>query len=302
MVASWRGAGSLRRCLTGGHDRAILLLSGGALKSRRRDAGKSLLILVFYAFARELGPLKRRMKSRRAISDPHVRGFHGRIGSTEIVAVATGIGFARSQVAARRAFDLFPAAEIVLGTGVVGALSSGLGAGDLIMADRILTTHATDGAGAARLVAIIDDATLSELGRYLRAAGISYSRGALLTSHRVLGNSADKRAAGDLTGAIAVDMETAALASEAHVRGLRFAVVRAVMDSVDDMVVGAEMADEEGNVRPAAAAKFLIQNPGIAVRIPRMMQSLSRATRSLAAALEAIATRGASGSVRSSRR
>ena len=104
--------------------------------------------------------------------------------------------------------------------------------------------------GAIEQIAAIDDAMLSELGGDLRTAGISYSTGALLTSHRVLGTGADKRAMEQNTGAIAVDMETAALALEARARGVRFAVMRAVMDSVDDEIVGAEMADENGKVRP----------------------------------------------------
>ncbi|MGH7249192.1 MAG: hypothetical protein ACREH9_13915, partial [Pseudomonadota bacterium] len=139
--------------MTGEHYRAILLLSAGSLKGH--GATQDIrLILVFYAFARELAPLKRRTKSCRTIGDPHLRGFRAQIGATEIAAVATGIGFARTQIAARRAFDLFPDPEIVLGAGVVGALSSGLRAGDLVLADRILSSHA--GAAAAEHVAIID--------------------------------------------------------------------------------------------------------------------------------------------------
>ena len=245
------------------------------------------MTLLFYAFARELAPLKRRLKSRRAIDDTSLRGFRAHLGATEIIGVATGIGYARTQIAARRAFDLFPDADLVLGTGVAGALSSGLSAGDLIVPDRILSSRAED--DAAEQVAAIDDAVLSELGRCLRAAGISYSTGALLTSHRVLGTSADKRAMKENAGAIAVDMETAALALEARARGVRFAVVRAVMDTVDDEVVGAEMADENGAVRPLHAASFLLRNPRVVARLPRMMQSLSRATHALAVALEAIA-------------
>ncbi|MHB8382434.1 MAG: phosphorylase family protein [Candidatus Binataceae bacterium] len=249
------------------------------------------MILIFYAFARELAPLKRRLKSRRAINDTLLRGFRAELGDREIVAVATGIGFARTEIAARRAFDLFPDAEIVLGAGVAGALSSGLRPGDLVLADRILASRGEPGGEAGEHVATIDEATLSELGRYLRAAGIGYSTGAILTSHRVLGTGAEKRAAKKSTGAIAVDMETAALAIEARARGLRFAIVRAVMDSVDDEVVGAEMADENGEVRAFAATNFLLRNPGVIMRLPRMMQSLGRATRTLAAALEAIVTR-----------
>lgn len=287
MLANRNWGGKARRYLTGGHDRAILLLSGGPLKSRRQDAGTSPLILLFYAFARELAPFKRHLKSRRALGDRHLRGFRAQLGATEIIGVATGIGFARAETAARRAFEIFPDAELVLGTGVAGALSSGLGAGDLIVPDRILSSRET---GVAEQVAAIDNAILSELGRYLRGAGISYSTGALLTSHRVLGSSADKRTMMQRTGAIAVDMESAALALEARARGVRFAVVRAVMDSVEDEIVGAEMADENGDVRPFHAASFLLRNPRVVMRLPGMMQSLSRATHALAAALEAIAT------------
>ncbi|MGC1678720.1 MAG: hypothetical protein WA740_14425 [Candidatus Binataceae bacterium] len=254
------------------------------------------MIILFYAFARELAPLRRRLKSRRTIGDPHLRGFRAQLGATEIIGVATGIGFARTEIAARRAFDLFPNAQLVLGTGVAGALSSGLSAGDLIVPDRILSSREN---GAIEQIAAIDEAMLSELGGDLRTAGISYSTGALLTSHRVLGTGADKRAMEQNTGAIAVDMETAALALEARARGVRFAVVRAVMDSVDDEIVGAEMADENGKVRPLQAANFLLRNPRVITRIPRMMQSLNCATRALAAALEAIATHN--GGVRDTR-
>jgi nucleoside phosphorylase len=256
--------------------------------------GTAVLILLFYAFAREIAPLARRIKPRRAIDDPFLRGFRAQLGATEIVAIATGMGFARAQRAARRALDLFPAAEIVIGTGVAGALSSGLGEGDLILADRIVATRG----GASDHIATIDSATLDELGGYLRLAGIGYSTGAILTSHRVLGTGAEKRAANQVTGAIAVDMETAALAIEARERGLRFAALRAVMDTVDDDVVGAEMADENGAVRPLTAANFLMRNPSVMIRLPRMMRSLGRATRSIAAALEAIASRGAAPATR----
>jgi adenosylhomocysteine nucleosidase len=288
MLADWTRKGKTRRYSANAHDRAILLLSGGPLKSRRHDTGTSPLILLFYAFARELAPFKRRLESRRAIGDAHLRGFRAQLGATEIVGVTTGIGFARTEIAARHAFDLFPDAEFVLGTGVAGALSSGLDAGDLIVPDQILSSRA-EGSNAEQ-VAAIDEAILRELGRCLRAEGISYSTGALLTSHRVLGTGADKRAIQQESGAIAVDMETAALALEARARSVRFAVVRAVMDSVDDEVVGAEMADESGNIRPLRAANFLLRNPGVVTHLPRMMQSLNHATRSLAAALEAIVT------------
>jgi len=87
-------------------------------------------------------------------------------------------------------------------------------------------------------------------------------------------------------------METAALAAEADVRGLPFVAIRAVLDEVDDEVVGAAMADQDGNVKPLAATSYLLRNPATMLKLPRMMRNLSRATASIADALTAIAHEG----------
>jgi hypothetical protein len=65
-----------------------------------------------------------------------------------------------------------------------------------------------------------------------------------------------------------------------------------VLDEVDDEVVGAEMVDKEGNVKPLAATAFLVRNPGTVLKLPRMMRNLARATTAIADALEAIAHEG----------
>ena len=183
-----------------------------------------------------------------------------------------------------------PGAELAIGTGVVGALSSGLKPGDLVLSDRIMMIDA-DGRVDERLAAV-SDAHARAAGRSLTMAGIDYSTGAILTSHRVLATGAEKRRAKESSGAIAVDMETAAIAAEAAARGIPFIAIRAVLDEVDDDVVGAEMADKDGKVRPMAATSYLIRNPATMLKIPRMMRNLSRATAAIADALTAIAHEG----------
>jgi adenosylhomocysteine nucleosidase len=248
------------------------------------------LIIVFYAFAREIAPFRRRLRNRARLALDGLHGFRAEIGGRDFAVIGHGIGHRRAAEAARRAFDLMPGAELVIGTGVVGALSSGLKPGDLILSDRILTIH-TDGT-PAEVVTAVSEEHVRAVGRSLASAGIAYSTGAILTSHRVLATGAEKRRAKESTGAIAVDMETAAVAAEAAARGLRFVAIRAVLDEVDDEVVGAAMADEDGNVRPLAATSYLIRNPATMLKLPRMMRNLSRATASIADALTAIAHEG----------
>lgn len=248
------------------------------------------MILLFYAFSREIAPFKRRLRNRTPIAIDGLHGFRVEIGSKEFAVVGHGIGHRRATEAARRAFDSIPGAELAIGTGVVGALSSGLKPGDLVLSDRILKSDG-DGQTAEQVIAV-SDSHLRAVGRSLASAGIAYSTGAILTSHRVLATGAEKRRAKESTGAIAVDMETAAIAAEAATRGLPFVAIRAVLDEVDDEVVGAEMADADGNVRPLAATSYLIRNPATMLKLPKMIRNLSRATAAIADALTAIAYEG----------
>ena len=248
------------------------------------------MILLFYAFAREIAPFKRRLRNRAPLALDGLHGFRAEIGGKEFVVVGHGIGHRRATEAARRAFDSIPGAELVIGTGVVGALSSGLKPGDLVLSDRILTI---DGDGQlAEQVITVSGSHLRAVGRSLASAGIAYSTGAILTSHRVLASGAEKRRAKESTGAVAVDMETAAIAAEAAARGLPFVSIRAVLDEVDDEVVGAEMADADGNVRPLAATSYLLRNPATMLKLPKMIRNLSLATAAIADALTAIAYEG----------
>jgi hypothetical protein len=124
--------------------------------------------------------------------------------------------------------------------------------------------------------------------RTLHAAGLESSTGAILSSPRVIPTAAAKRAAKQHSGAIAVDMESAAIALEAAAHGVPFAIVRTVIDSLEDEIFGAEIADEMGRVRPLAAASYLARNPGAVLKVPWMIRNLTLATRALADAIEAL--------------
>jgi len=65
------------------------------------------MILVFYAFAREVAPFKKRATKRAALEAPGIRGFRCEVAGREMIVVATGIGPKRAREAARRAFDAF---------------------------------------------------------------------------------------------------------------------------------------------------------------------------------------------------
>jgi adenosylhomocysteine nucleosidase len=244
------------------------------------------LILIFYAFSREVSALKRRMGNRSPLNLKGLSGFRVRTERGEVAFVATGIGMKRARAIARQALAAMPETQLVIATGVVGALSGGLRPGDIVIADRAL--KAREDSAHPEQVLPVDSATIDLCERILHRAGLDSSTGAILSSMRVIPNAAEKRAAKQHSGAIAVDMESAAIAIEATARGVPFAIVRTVIDSLEDEVFGAEMADEQGRVKPLAAANYLVRNPGAFLKIPWMLRNLTLATRALADAIEAL--------------
>ncbi len=247
------------------------------------------MIVIFYAFSREVGALKRKFETRAALEVAGLTGFRGKLGAAEVAAIATGIGTDRAREAARRAFDSLsrdslPRVDFAISTGVAGALSEGLLPGDLVVAERLISST---GAGRGR-ISSVSAGDLDRVKDALRAAAVRFSTGAILTSARPLLTPAEKRRAKSATGAIAVDMESAVLAEAAQGRGIPFACVRAILDTADEEVVGADLADQDGHVRPIKAAGFIVRHPAAILTFSRIARNLAMASKSIAGAIEAI--------------
>jgi adenosylhomocysteine nucleosidase len=274
-----------------GHGRNFASIETVAqVRGANPDGKATRLIVIFYAFGREVADFKRRNKRRTRLPHRDLRGFRVEIAGRDFALIATGIGHERARQVAQLAFQVLPNPEMVIGSGVVGALSYGLRPGDIVLADRVIHKRGED--DDPEHISAVEEAHLRDVGRYLKVAGLDYSLGPILTSHRVLASGDEKRRAKDQTGAIAVDMETAALAAEAATRGLPFAVLRTVLDHIDDDIPAIELTDELGRARPLHATAHLVRNPRMMFKIPRLMRNLSLATESLADALEAVAYRG----------
>ncbi|MGH9121568.1 MAG: 4-hydroxy-3-methylbut-2-enyl diphosphate reductase, partial [Acidimicrobiales bacterium] len=142
-------------------------------------------------------------------------------GGTTLVVERTGAGPRRAAATALRLLSggLPSGVSAAAVTGVCGALVDGLEPGDVVVADRVL---ATDGA----LVAELPSAHL--LAAALNRAGLRTRVGAVIsTDHVVRGGG--PRAQLEALGAVAVDMESAALAGASW--PVPLAVVRVVVDS-----------------------------------------------------------------------
>lgn len=247
------------------------------------------MIVIGCAFKGELAALKTHLfdssNAAAAPLDDDLKGYLGRCRNNEIALVMTGIGMRRAREATRLALKRWPTPEFILSTGVAGALSPELAIGAIILADSVMTCHFET--GLPEHILEVGHKQRDVIAAALASAGKSASTGAIFTSRKPLTTVAAKSRAAELSGAVAVDMESAAIALEAATRGVPYVCLRSILDLASEDVMGAELADEDGRVRPLAAARAIVTNPAILTSGIRLMRNLRVATKAMGEAVEA---------------
>jgi adenosylhomocysteine nucleosidase len=146
--------------------------------------------------------------------------------------VATGIGPGAAESAASTILNRQKAA-LTISTGFAGALVPDVAVGDVVVATSIMSgTFDGEWLGSAPLVC--DDTLLRSLKVASAGIGVAVKNGALVSLSTVLCRAADKQHLGRVTGAIAVDMESAAIGVVARRHGVPFVVVRSISDEAGE--------------------------------------------------------------------
>jgi adenosylhomocysteine nucleosidase len=247
------------------------------------------VILIGCAFKGELTALKTQLFDSSTSTvmplDGGLKGYQGRCGNNEIALLMTGIGMRRAREATRLALERWPAAEFVLSTGVAGGLSPDLAIGAIILADSVMTCHFETGLPEHILEVAREQREAMQVA--LASAGKTALGGTIFTSKKPLTTVAAKTRAAELSGAVAVDMESAAIALVAATRGIPYVCLRTILDVANENVMGAELANEDGRVRPLAAMRAIVTNPAILTGGIRLLRNLRVATKAMGEAVAA---------------
>lgn len=145
--------------------------------------------------------------------------------------VQTGVGPHRAAAAFRDALRDYPA-DLAVSAGLACALVPAE-IGDLLIGTGVRMVG--DGDEAFGTVARSCTGEVVEAAvRAAERAGLPARTGPFVTTSRILWRSNEKRCMAETTGAIGVDMESAALAHAAAGQNVSFAIVRSVSDLVDE--------------------------------------------------------------------
>jgi adenosylhomocysteine nucleosidase len=169
-------------------------------------------------------------------------------------------------------------ADSLLAVGFAGALAPGIRPGELLLATSVVGENGARWPADARL-----RERLAVAGTAPAAAGASaatpgaapaFHQGALVTVPRVVTTAPEKYRLGEETGALAVDMESAAVARTAAKAGVPMAALRVITDDVDEQLPldFNRCIDSEGQFHYGRLMRLLARRPlavGSLVRLGR---------------------------------
>jgi adenosylhomocysteine nucleosidase len=219
------------------------------------------IVCALASEARHLGPTVR-------LAEPL-----GSLADGTLVAI-TGMGSAAASMGARSLIEA--GATALASWGMAGGLDPTLSAGAILLPTEVLGPDGrivnTEPGWRNRLSAAV-------------AAHAPVRSGRLLTTPRAIGSVADKAELFRTTGAVAVDMESAAIGAVAEQRQLPFMAVRVVVDSATDVLPRAvtAAADNEGHLQIWRLIGALALAPNELAPLIRLARRYRAANRSLAA-------------------
>ncbi|HEX4592181.1 MAG TPA: hypothetical protein VH120_19765 [Gemmataceae bacterium] len=244
-------------------------MSGDLNPKPTRGVGWAFL----FALRRESAPFTRRLRFAERLPASCPAALYETKRGPAIV-LETGIGTKRATTAIRWLLDHF-GPRLVIACGYAGALSPALKVGDVLIASEIVEPGDDDLHWRTTVPAELGDLPV----------------GRMVTVAELAGRPSAKRSLARQTGAVMVDMESAAIAELCQEKRVPCAVVRAISDTADTAMSPRLVALlSGGRVALWRVLAALVRSPGLAVELWRLARDTRIAAQRLAEALERLFT------------
>lgn len=206
-------------------------------------------VLVLTAMAVEAEALTARIEHGATAARAGLRSTGGRLGAARVTVAVTGIGKVAAARACQRLLTEAPRSLVLVG-GISGGLGPRAPLGTLVVADAAVQ-HDLDVRPLVREVGMVPELGVARLeaaaqpsSRMLAAAqaaapglGAPAITGLLVSGDQVIRSATQRdRILADFPDALAVDMETAAIAHVARLEGVPWAAIRVISDTADEQL------------------------------------------------------------------
>lgn len=243
------------------------------------------MIAIFFALSQEMASLKPQVNILKKIQHAHTIFYQSEFCGFPITLIQTGIGSKNVPETVQHLLKCF-SIQLMISSGFAGSLNPDVCIGDLVIGKHIL--HSSQEIFEEKIQIdsklTCDPQTVGLAVKLSSSDNIKAHCGDIFSVDKIIHKSSAKKFIGVQTSAIAVDMESFAIAERANATGIPFVSIRAVSDGVDeDMEIHENMVTESGNVNKAAAARYLLNKPHRIPYLNRLRKHAKLATNTLSA-------------------
>ena len=225
------------------------------------------MIGIIGAMAMEVERLRAQMDIRETVTVSGIDFTVGALGGKDVVVAKCGVGKVYAALCAQTMILRFTP-DVILNTGVGGALNPDLKIGDLVVATRT-AQHDMDTSALGDPVGLVsginqiyfpcDEPTVAKIVDAAKSLGVQCAAGTVASGDQFVSDAAQKQRIAVLFGADVCEMEGAAIGHVCTVNAVPYAVIRAVSDQADGeaMVDYPTFAAQAAQTAAAVAARFV---------------------------------------------
>ncbi|MEW4489020.1 5'-methylthioadenosine nucleosidase [Thalassoglobus sp. JC818] len=226
-------------------------------------------VVVIAALSLETAPLLSRLDVRKSVTGNGYKFRNCFVDSTRVIVVEGGAGRERARGAANAAIDAF-SPDWVLSIGLSGGLRESMKTGHIVVANEVVDSN---GPQEIQIPIEMQDSP---------AEGLHVGR--VCTVDRIVRTIEQKKQLRSATEAIAVDMESLAVASTCRERHVPFMVIRSISDSLEADLPSEVLAifGNKGTIRAGALVGSLFKRPECVKDLWKIREQATAAAKSLA--------------------
>ncbi len=201
-----------------------------------------MLIGIITAMDMEADMLRELMNDARAERISSIDFYRGQLSGRETVAAVAGVGKVNAAVCAQTMILKY-SPDIIINVGIAGGLADGLKIGDVAVADRVAehdmdTTPLGDKKGFIAGINMVympcDEAVSALMTEAADKAGLNVLRGTIASGDQFIASGEQRGRIVREFGAVAAEMEGAAIGHVCVMNNVRFGVLRAISDGAND--------------------------------------------------------------------
>ncbi len=182
-----------------------------------------------------------KLKNKKETTISNINFYEGKLNEKNVVIAICGVGKVFAAICTQTMILKF-SPEIIINTGVAGAIHPSLACGDIAIATSVVQ-HDMDTSPLGDPVGLIsginkiyfdcNKPTVNKINEIAKSLGLNVLPGTIASGDQFVSSVEKKNFIQNTFNAIACDMEAAAIGHTCFVNGTDFCIIRAISDSAD---------------------------------------------------------------------